>query len=178
MRRARPVLLACAAALAVSAGCAVISAPVRREAVKVERFADLRERPEALVGQTVILGGEVIETRNRPDGTVLLVLQRPLGFDQRPRTDAPSGGRFRVQFADYLDPVLFAPGRRVTLAGKVLGTETEPVGEAPYRYVVLEGVEIHLWREPTYTPHPYWGPYEPWYPWWYDPRYGRRPWWW
>ncbi len=172
------VLAGVGAAAALAAGCAVISAPVRREAVPLESFSALREAPERFPGATVILGGELIETRNRPDGTVLLVLERPLGLDQRPKAEAASGGRFMVRFPQYLDPVLFAPGRRITLAGKVLGAESEAVGEAPYRYVLLDGLEIHLWREPAYAPYPYWGHYDPWYPGWYDPRYGRRPWWW
>jgi len=164
--------------LGAAAGCAVISSPVRREAVPLESFSALRESPEGFSSETVLLGGELIETRNRPDGTVLLVLERPLGLAQRPKADAASGGRFMVRFAQYLDPVLFAPGRSITVAGKVLGTENEAVGEAPYRYVLLDGLEIHLWKEPSYAPHPYWGFYEPWYPWWYDSRHGRRPWWW
>ncbi|MDW7710580.1 MAG: Slp family lipoprotein [Deferrisomatales bacterium] len=163
------------AAVAVE-GCAVVSAPVRREAVPVGPFEEFRQRPETLLNRTVILGGEIIETRNLADGTVILVLHRPLGLGQSPRAEAPSGGRFLVRFAEYLDPVLFAPGRSVTVAGRVLGAETELVGEAPYRYVTLEGREIHLWKEPTTPPPPYWWPHDPWYPWWNDPRYGRRPW--
>ncbi len=158
-------------------GCSVISAPVRRDAVAVGRFADLRESPEGFLQRTVIVGGEVIETRNRADGTVLLVLERPLGFGQEPRSEMASGGRFLVRVNDFLDPVLFAPGRKVTVAGRVLGTELESVGEAPYRYVVLEGMEIHLWRETVPAPHPYWAPYDPWYPWGWGPRYRGRPWW-
>ncbi|MBE0616849.1 MAG: Slp/YeaY family lipoprotein [Proteobacteria bacterium] len=167
-----------AGAAALAAGCAVISSPVRHEALPLESFSALREAPEGFSGGTVILGGELIETRNQADGTVLLVLERPLGLGERPETDGASGGRFMVHFAEYLDPVLFAPSRLVTVAGKVRGTETEAVGEAPYRYVLLEGVEIHLWKEPAWLPNSYWGPYDPWYPWWYDPRYGQRPWWW
>jgi len=160
------------------AGCGVISREVRREAVPLRNFAELREDPQRFFGEVVILGGEIIEVRNRPDETTLLVLERPLGQGQRPRTDASSGGRFMVRFSGYLDPVLFAAGRSVTVAGKVQGDQTEAVGEAPYRYVVLEGVEIHLWEKPSSPPYPSWYPYDPWYPWWYDPRFGHRPWWW
>jgi len=163
----------------VVAGCGVLSPEVRRDAVRLERYQDLREEPQRFQEEVVILGGELIEVRNRAEGTTLLVLERPLGMGERPKADGASGGRFMVRFADYLDPVLFAPGRNVTVAGVVQGERIEPVGEAPYRYVLLEGKEIHLWKEPAaQPPYPYWYPYEPWYPWWYDPRHGRRPWWW
>jgi outer membrane lipoprotein len=164
--------------LLVVSGCGVLSKEVRREATPLRGFAELREDPQRFRGGIVILGGEIIEARNRADGTTLLVLERPLGMDESPKIDAASGGRFMVRFAEYLDPFLFGPGRSVTVAGKVLGEQTEAVGEAPYRYVLLEGVEIHLWKEPTYAPYPFWHPYDPWYPWWYDSRFGRRPWWW
>lgn len=160
------------------AGCGVLSREVRREAVSLPGFAALRENPVPFEGKVVILGGEIIEVRNRAEDTTLLVLERPLGLGERPKTDAPSGGRFMVRFAEYLDPVLFSAGRNITVAGKVAGERTENVGEAPYRYVLLEGQEIHIWQEPSYAPYPSWYPYDPWYPWWYDPRYGRRPWWW
>jgi len=164
--------------LLVLAGCGVLSREVRREAVPLSGFGELREDPSRFQGEVVILGGEIIEVRNRAADTILVILERPLGWGERPKTDVRSGGRFMVRFAEYLDPVPFAPRRRVTVAGKVTGETTEAVGEAPYRYVVLEGTEIHLWEEPSYLPYPYWYPYDPWYPWWYDPRYGRRPWWW
>jgi outer membrane lipoprotein len=160
-------------------GChGVISRDVEEEASPLKSLKQLREQFDGYVGKTVILGGEVIETRNSPDGTVVLVLEKALGLGQKPKTDDVSGGRFMVRFADYLDPVVFAPGRRVTVAGKVDRLETEPVGEAPYVYVVIEGSEIHIWKDPVYPFYAPWNIYEPWYPWWYDPRWGRRPWWW
>lgn len=161
--------------LASLAGCGgVISKSIRQEAVPLSSFAELREAPAAFRGKTVILGGTVIETRNRPGETILVVLEKPLQWGGRPDGGQPTGGRFLARFASYLDPVVFEKGRKVTIAGTVAGTELENVGEAPYTYVVLQGREVHLWEEPE--PAPPWPFYDPWYPWWYDPYWGRRPW--
>ncbi len=169
--------------LAGLSGCAsVISKEVRSEATPLESFAELRNEPERFQGKTVILGGEIVETRNRADATTLVVLEKPLNGSDRPKDTDASGGRFLARFSEYLDPVVFAVGRKVTIAGTVTGVETENVGETPYRYVVIRGREVHLW--PKYPPAPpgYYGPpwYDPWYPyypWPYDPYWGRRPWW-
>jgi outer membrane lipoprotein len=159
-------------------GCAnAISPELRRKAAPVEGLAQVRADLETFVGETVILGGEIVETRNEPAGTTLLVLEKALGSGQEPKLEDVSGGRFMVRFAGYLDPALFAPSRRVTVAGTVTGAETERVGDAPYDYVVLAGAEVYLWEKADLPPHSPWRAYQPWYPWWYDPYWGRRPWW-
>ncbi len=150
---------------------------LRREAEPLKSFRALLEDPEAFRGKLVILGGEVIETRNLPEETLVRVLQKPLDRSLRPRDEDVSEGRFLVRFHGYLDPVLYAPGRRLTVAGVVRGSVTEPVGQMPYRYPVLEAKRIHLWKQVEPPPLP-WRPPDVWYPWWYDPNWGRRPWWW
>ncbi len=165
----------------VFAACGVISREVREQAVRLGGFSELRDAPESFGGRTVILGGEIIEVRNKGEETHLLILQRPLDVSERPKLDALSEGRFIARFLRYLDPVLFAPQREVTVAGVVGGTRTEPVGETQYRYVLIDGVEIHLWTRPPYDRlywEYYYDPWHPWYPpypWWYGaPWYWRR----
>lgn len=175
MLRVRRGLLAALVAATLWNCTGVVSKGVRNEAVHYDSFGQLRESASRYRGETVVLGGELIETRNKPDHTVFLVLERPLGAGERPKSGALTGGRFMVRVGEYLDPVLFAPGRLVTVAGVVAGEETELIGEAPYRYLLLDGREVHLWKEPASPP---WPPHDPWYPYWYDPYWGRRPWWW
>jgi outer membrane lipoprotein len=94
-----------------------------------------------------------------------------------PEAGDASDGRFMVEVGRYLDPVVFARGRAVTVAGPVVGVRTEPVGEAPYSYVVIQGQEVHLWARDRYAPYPpYYGPWDdpfwdPWWPWWGGPRF-------
>ncbi len=161
---------------ALLAGCApAISPELRRQAVPVPNFRVLQADPAAFEGKLIILGGEVIDVDNRPQETRIRVLQKPLAWDLSPATADTSGGRFVVRYRGYLDPVLYAPGRRLTVAGVVRGSETGRIGDMEYRYPVLEAREIHLWPQVERLP---WDGPAGWYPWWYDPRWGTRPWWW
>lgn len=165
--------LAIASLLALGACAGVISKELRSQAAPIRGLAELRENPDAFKDRTVILGGEIIETRNAAQGTTLLVLDKPLGYRDEPVAGDAGDGRFLVEVAHYLDPVLFARGRMVTVAGTVDGVRTEPVGEAPYVYVVLRGQQVYLWSPERYAPYPpYYEPY------WYDPFWGPGPWWW
>ena len=165
------------ALVALTACAQVLSKEVLKESVRVENFARVRQAPGEFEGKTIVLGGEVLEARNRPEGTTLVVLERQMDRTLRPRDLDLSGGRFMVRFSEYLDPAIYSRGRLITVAGKVEGTLAENVGEVPYSYLLLEGRECYLWRE-SYETRPSW--YEPFnaypYPWWYDPYWGRRPW--
>jgi outer membrane lipoprotein len=135
-------------------------------------LAEIHEAPDSFRGKTVILGGEIVETRNRGDATTLVILEKPLDVFRRPRDVDDTGGRFLARFPRYLDPVVFARGRLVTLAGVVSGEAVEPVGDSPYRYVVLDGTEIHLWpAQKEWVPS---SGYR--YPWWYEGTRGAEPW--
>ena len=151
MKHARWILV-----LLILSGCSGgMSRQVRDEAIPLRDFSTLRAMPGNYRGNTVILGGEVIETRTTPEGSTILVLERALALDRKPSDYAASGGRFMVRFDRFLDPVQFAPGRQITVAGRVEGTTSEKVGEAPYQYVLLEGREIHLWADRTQYPTGY-----------------------
>jgi outer membrane lipoprotein len=154
-------------------------------------LGELRRAPEAHLNQKVVLGGEIVATRPQAEGTEIEVLGRPLRRDESPaRTDA-SEGRFLVFSREFLDPAVYAKGRRLSVLGTVTGEQERPIGNQPYRYPVITAEQVRLWPEelPAYAyPYPY--PYYPysWYlgpPWWggvyfgspwYGPWYG-RPWW-
>jgi outer membrane lipoprotein len=59
------------------------------------------------------------------------VLQKPL--DATDRTE----GCFMALCEGYLDPAVYSKGCQVTLAGRVLGTRTDTVGEITYVYPLL-----------------------------------------
>ena len=84
----------------------------------------------------------------------------------------PSGGRFLILTEKYLDPYFFQRGRSITVAGEIVGEEFNKLGEMDYRYPLLLGKQIYLWRE-YYYPGPYY--YRPYYydPWWGYPIYWR-----
>ncbi|MBW2040040.1 MAG: Slp family lipoprotein [Deltaproteobacteria bacterium] len=130
------------------AGCApVISREVLKEVDKGVSFEQLSEEPEAYKGRTLLLGGDVIETQNLPDKTLIFVLQRPLGFRGRPAAGDVSKGRFIVTVPGFLDPAIYSHGRKVTVAGTVVGKEVRPLGEIDYTYLIVEKRELYLWPE-------------------------------
>jgi outer membrane lipoprotein len=167
------------------AGCGhVISENLRKEVDPALTFKEVFSKPAAYQGKQVIWGGEIIETANQKDGGSLIeVFQRPLNFRGEPDEDAKSEGRFMARIETYLDPYIYRKGRKITVAGEVLGERVKPVGEMDYRYPVIAGRQIYLWEEyqpyvyPYVYPYPYfyggWY-YSPYYPWWgYPYRYRR-----
>ena len=134
------------AVMLLLAGCAhVISKQALTEVDRNATFAQVVNAPDAYVGKTVLFGGDIIETKNLPDKTVIAVLQRPLSRRGQPAGGDVSEGRFIIQTPGFLDPAIYSPGRQVTVAGKVLGKEVYPMGEIKYAYPVIEKRELFLW---------------------------------
>jgi outer membrane lipoprotein len=171
MRRLSSLLIAVLLTLYLT-GCTVISRQRMAEALTDVTFAQLHEQPDRYRGQVVILGGQVIEVRNQADQTLMVILQSPLGSGQEPQPPERSQGRFILRHDGFLDPEIYAKGRAITTAGRVVGRIREPIGEVPYDYPLLEALEIYLWA-PEAERYPYRPYHRPWY---YDPWYDRHPW--
>lgn len=165
--------------LLILSGCApVISKSLKEQADPSLTFGDVIRNPEAFKGRTVVWGGEIIETTNEENGeTMLEVFQRPLSWRDEPQETVASEGRFLVRVEKYLDPYVYRKGRKVTVAGEILGEEVRPIGKMDYRYPLVLSKEIYLWTyydyPYSYYPYPYyydyygpWGYYNPGYPWW------------
>ena len=156
--------------LILFSGCSPISRELRTQADRTLTFQQVFQNPEAYRGKIVIWGGEIIETTNQKDGTTLIiVLQRPLDWTQEPKFQH-SEGRFLLLVEGYADPYVFRRGRRVTVAGEIVGRKVMRLGELEYSYPLLQSKQIYLWGEYYYPPYPY-----PDYPWGYYGYYG--PWW-
>ena len=148
-------------------GCTVISQNMMAEALTDVSFPQLSRDVDTYRGQTVILGGHVIEVRNEAQQTVIVVLQTPLGSGQEPLPPDQSQGRFMLQHDGFLDPEVFAKGRTITAAGKVTGVIREAIDHEAYDYLSLESREIYLWEriEDLYRHRSYYRSpvYDPWY---------------
>jgi outer membrane lipoprotein len=156
-------------------GCLPISKQLRAQADKTLTFQQVFQNPEANKGEIVIWGGDVVETINQKDGTTLIVvLQRPLDWMEEPKIQR-SEGRFIILVEGYVDPYVFRKGRRITVAGEILGRKAMRLGELEYPYPLLLSKQIYLWGEYYYNPYPY--PYYPWgYYGYYGPRWGYPYW--
>lgn len=154
-------------------GCAYpISKQLREEVDKNLTFPIVQQDPTAYVGSTVIWGGEIIKTTNLTDGTEILILDTPLDYQGMPRDAEFSRGRFMAKSSQFLDPALYKNGKKITVAGEIMGQETKPLGKTEYIYPAIRVKQLHLWKSPQYMyyyspywdwygPYPYYGPYHP-----------------
>jgi outer membrane lipoprotein len=171
--RAGKVLLI-AALLAAMAGCSVVSSNVREQAADLS-FDELAENPSAHAGKTVVLGGYVADVRNFSDRSRVMVLQAPLDFQDHPKPRQLSEGRFIAVADGFLDPMVYEKGRKVTVAGRVIGEATEKISEYAYHMPKIRVQELHLWEEWEYRrPYSHDDLFSPWpgssfYHRWYPP---------
>ncbi len=163
----------------LAASCSVISKDLRRTVREDLGFRALLEHPERYKGSTVLLGGYILETRNLPEITELVVLQAPLSFRDEPGPKDASEGRFIALHNGFLDPEIFSENRKVTVAGILTGIQTETVNNHPHPHLVIKSRETYLWPEfegYRYYPRPYPDPFYP-CPFYDDPFY-RSPYCW
>ncbi len=140
-------------ALTVIIGCAhVISQEVRDEVDPEVTPEMLFGSPDAYKGRTVILGGVIINSKNTDEGTLIEVLQKPIDYRGRPANTDISLGRFLVFYEGYLDTAIYSVGRKVTVAGEVLGKRMRPLGELEYPYLFIKSKEVHALKPKSDCP--------------------------
>ena len=158
----------CALALLLIAGACThpISRNLRKEAQKDSiPFTTVLAEPDAAKGKIVLWGGRIIQTTNLKDGSEIIVLETPLDFLGLPDEAESSRGRFIARSTEFLDPAIYSPDRKITLAGKIVGAEERTLGETTYRYPVADIQELYLWEKPGPEDYihtwggPYWGPW-------------------
>ncbi|WP_298135458.1 Slp family lipoprotein [Acidiferrobacter sp.] len=128
------------------AGCAVHPRPA---ATHIDRHIDLQavlRHPRRTRGARVRWGGLVVQDRVGRAHSTLTVLAYPLNSRGRPRLRRMPEGRFQAVAPGYLDPMLFARGRPITVAGVVTGTRRGLIGKARYVYPRIRILATHVWR--------------------------------
>ena len=178
MRRARLLVFT-----VLLAGCAsAFPDDALRSVDRSVTLTALRQDPAANLGRRVLLGGDILATRPMPNQTEVELLSKPLDGDDRPRPGDASDGRVLVTTPQFLDPAVYAAGRRMTVIGTVTGEEERKIAELPYRYPVVAADAIKLWPREVVVPAypPPWPYYYPWpYPYgWRYRGWGPGPYWW
>jgi starvation-inducible outer membrane lipoprotein len=84
-------------------------------------FAQLQENPQAFLGTTVALGGEIVRLTPSARGFLLQVLQHPLGPGLTPEPLALSGGWFWIEYPEEAGPLSFTTPL-IAVIGEVVGT--------------------------------------------------------
>lgn len=163
-------LLPIALFIGLLSGCA--GAPVVQEdALPPMPFSELIAHADRYKGQSVILGGYVLEVENHRDHTQILAVQAPLGSGQRLKSKDLSKGRLILTCSGFIDPEVYAKDRQITVGGDILGGAVDDP-ELPFPYLRIKVNKIHLWPEEKPRPrdflwedawfyHHY--PYYPWY---------------
>lgn len=127
-------------------GCPyAVSSDVSRKADRTITFDQLQADPPSFKGKTVVLGGVIAQTRNLKNETLIEIVQRELDYWGKPRRTDRSGGRFIVRQPRSLDVLVYAPGRDITVAGEVAGTDERSLGDPAYTYPLINALEMKLW---------------------------------
>ncbi len=145
--------------------CFPFSPELRRQIDPTLTLTNIKKDPTIYKGRKVLLGGVIIETKNKPEETILLIRQAELDLGKRPKNLDQTAGRFMVKYKGFLDPEIYQSGREITVIGEIEGKEVLPIGETFYSYPIIIAQEIKLWPKRT--------EYIPFYPW-----YGERPYFW
>jgi outer membrane lipoprotein len=134
----------------------------------------------SVFGSDVRWGGVIVGSTARDSQSCLEILSRDLDKYLRPKLEDSTAGRFIACQPGFLDPMVFAPGREITVTGKIQKTEVRKVEEFDYRYPVVQVDDLVLWqkRKVVMRYRGFGGPfYDPFYGPFYGPRYGRSGYW-
>ena len=139
-------------------GCTYAISPEMSARVdKTISFEMIQADPDTFKGKLVLLGGTIAMTVNSEQGTVIEVVQKPLDYWGKPKRTDRTGGRFLMISPRYLDAMIFAPGRELTVAAEVAGTRNKALDEMDYSYPVVIARELKLWeRERQSWDKPQW----------------------
>jgi outer membrane lipoprotein len=133
------------------------------------------------IGNRVRWGGTIATVENHTKETWLEIVARTLQSDGRPSDSDTSPGRFMAVIDGFLDPMVYAAGRSVTVVGTITEPVTRKIGAYDYTFVVVRAKYYLLWQPlPAPRSYPYPPPWydDPWYP--YFPHHPWRypPYWW
>ena len=158
----------CLAFLLLLGGCvSAFPADALRTVDRSITVPALRDDPTAYLGRRVLVGGDILATRPMPGATEVELLTKLLDEQDRPRHGDASPGRVIVSTPQFLDPAVYAEGRRITVIGTVTGQEERKIGSCriaiPWspRWTCASGRERSPWRpaprrgRATTTPWPY-----------------------
>jgi outer membrane lipoprotein len=117
--------------------------PVGASALTPENVASVGQGE----GAVVTWGGVIADTRNLPRETEIEMIGYRLDRCGKPTTSGQPVGRFIARQAGFLEPSDYRAGRRITVTGRIAGVRDGQVGEASYRFPVLDDAVVRLWPD-------------------------------
>ena len=131
----------------MQAGCATVVFEAAERSVDVA--PEQVSRTDQVVNYMVVWGGQIITVQNLGNSTELEVLSYPLNSRNVPLIQREPTGRFIAACPGFLEPMTYAPGRFVSLAGQLRGVRKGRVEQHAYSHPVVESTQIHLWPVDT-----------------------------
>jgi len=144
-----------------------ISPEIADQADRTLSFRQLQADPDTFKGKIIILGGIIAQTSSIEQGTMIEIVEKPLDYWGKPKRTENTEGRFLVLHIGVLDPIIFSPGREITVAAEIEGTRSKALEGIEYSYPVVISRELKLWeRERQSWDRPEWidplyDPYSP-----------------
>lgn len=170
--------------LSFLSSCApVIGKGIRQTAIYDFSLSEIRASPDIYKGRTFILGGLIADTKLTESGSIIEAVYMHTdswGYRKRSKVENVRYRALLPKEKGILDPLIYSPGREITVAGEFIDMQTGKIGEMEYRFPVFEIGEIYLWEEEKEDRYKYPPPYYYPYPYWYDPWMRRPyppPWW-
>ncbi|SEL32160.1 outer membrane lipoprotein [Kosakonia sacchari] len=158
-------------ATAVLSGCVSVPDAIKGTSpTPQDDLVRVMSAPSLYVGQEARFGGKVVDIQNQQGKTRLEIASVPLDSGARPVLGEPSVGRIYAEVNGFLDPVDFR-NQLVTVVGPITGTADGKIGDAPYKFMVMQATGYKRWHLTQQVMMPA-QPIDPWF--WGPP--GRHGW--
>lgn len=155
------------------AGCAsIVPSAIRNAPPGAPGVGEVRTNPDRLMGTHIRWGGTITTVENRASESWIEIVTRHLEYDGRPKESGTSEGRFLARIDGFVDPVVYAKGRLLTVAGVLEKPVTRLIGDFSYVFPVVHAESYFLWEPSPPSPtiihdpflhdpffHDHWHPY-------------------
>ncbi len=121
-------------------------------------FKTMVEEADSRVGESVVLGGYIIDAKIRGDRTNMTILQTPLEWNTKPQTRDKSEGRFFASHNEEFNANSLSADDSITVTGTIAGLTEEKVEHCPKPCLKIESSKIRIWRAHVHYYRPSGGP--------------------
>jgi starvation-inducible outer membrane lipoprotein len=121
-------------------------------------FKTMVEEADNRVGESVNLGGYILDSKIRGDRTDITILQTPLDWNTKPQTRDKSEGRFFASHNGIFNAEDYSSDDRITVTGNIAGLTEEKVEHCPSPCLKIESSKIRMWRANVPFSRPMGGP--------------------
>lgn len=108
-------------------------------------YAQASQNIDSYKDAPVRWGGVIIDVENEENFSFVQALFYPLNYSGRPQLDELHGGRFVIKSTQFLDPVIYAKDRKITVVGTLNGEIERTVGKRIIRIPLILSTATHLW---------------------------------